>query len=115
MPAQVFDYEGLCERVGGRVDIIESLVDLLLSTYPNDRAGLQSLIDEQDARGLRELAHRLKGQLQTLGVDSAADVALQLELMGRDASLESAAAALASLDHEMTRFQQVVTEHRAAR
>lgn len=115
MPAQVFDYEGLCERVGGRVDIIETLVDLLLSTYPNDRAGLQSLIDEQDARGLRELAHRLKGQLQTLGVDSAADVALQLELMGRDARLDSAAAVLASLDHEMARFQKVVTEYRAAR
>lgn len=115
MPAQVFDYDGLCERVGGRVDIIESLIDLLLSTYPNDRDGLRSLIDRQDARGLRELAHRLKGQLQTLGVDSAAEVALQLELMGRNASLASAAAALAALDHEMTRFQQVIDEHRAAR
>lgn len=113
MTAQVFDYEGLCERVGGRVDVIESLIDLLLSTYPADRLGLQGLVDEQDASGLRELAHRLKGQLQTLGVDSAAEVAFQLELMGRDSKLEEAPWALVSLDHEMARFRDVVADLRA--
>lgn len=115
MAAQVFDYEGLCERVGGRIDVIESLVDLLLSTYPGDRSGLQALVEQGNSTGFRELAHRLKGQLQTLGVDSAAQVALELELMGRDSRLDDAPAALVCLDDEMTRFREVIAEIRTTR
>ena len=91
------------------------LIDLLLSTYPADRDGLHQLVACGDAAGLRELAHRLKGQLQTLGVDCAADVALRLELMGRASNLAEAGGALLDLDHEMGRFQTVIAEHRAAR
>lgn len=115
MSAQVFDYAGLCERVDGRMDVIDMLIDLLLSTYPGDRDGLEKLVECGDAPGLREMAHRLKGQLQTLGVDSAAAVALRLELMGRAANLAEAGGALHELDHEMGRFQTVIAEHRAAR
>lgn len=115
MSAQVFDYAGLCERVDGRVDVIDMLIDLLLSTYPADRDGLQQLVASGDAHGLRELAHRLKGQLQTLGVDCAAAVALRLEMMGRAANLAEADAALLELDHEMGRFESLIAENRAAR
>ena len=115
MSAQVFDYAGLCERVDGRVDVIDMLVDLLMSTYPGDRDGLQKLAECGDASGLRELAHRLKGQLQTLGVDSAAGVALRLEMMGRAANLAEADTALLELDHEMGRFETLIAEYRAAR
>jgi HPt (histidine-containing phosphotransfer) domain-containing protein len=115
MSAQVFDYAGLCERVDGRVDVIDMLIDLLLSTYPGDRDGLQRLVERGDAAGLRELAHRLKGQLQTLGVDCAAAVALRLELMGRAANLAEAGCALQDLDHEMGRFQSMIAERRAGR
>jgi HPt (histidine-containing phosphotransfer) domain-containing protein len=115
MSAQVFDYAGLCERVDGRADVIDMLIDLLLSTYPADRAGLQHLVAGGDAGGLRELAHRMKGQLQTLGVDRAAAVALRLEQMGRAAELSQAPAALADLDREMDRFQSLISEQRAAR
>ena len=115
MSAQVFDYTALCERVDGRVDVIDMLIDLLLSTYPADRDGLQQLVDRGDAAGLRELAHRLKGQLQTLGVDCAAAVALRLELMGRAGDLAEAGCALQDLDHEMDRFQTVIAERRSGR
>lgn len=115
MSVQVFNYAGLCERVDGRLDVIDMLVDLLLSTYPGDRDGLQRLVECGDAAGLRELAHRLKGQLQTLGVDCAAAVALRLEMMGRAANLLAAPEALAQLDCEMERFQALIAEHRAAR
>jgi HPt (histidine-containing phosphotransfer) domain-containing protein len=115
MSAQVFDFAGLCERIDGRVDVIDMLIDLLLSTYPADRDGLRQLVEGGDASGVRELAHRLKGQLQTLGVDRAAAVALRLELMGRAANLTQAESALQELDHEMGRFQNVIAEQRAGR
>jgi HPt (histidine-containing phosphotransfer) domain-containing protein len=63
---------------------------------------------------LREVAHRLKGQLQTLGVDRAAEEALLIEEMGRREDLTRATVALQALDAQMQCFAEVVTQRRNA-
>lgn len=115
MSAAVFDYAGLCDRVAGRVDLVETLIDMLLSSYPTERRGIGERAADRDAAGVRELAHRLKGQLQTLGVDRAAGEALRLELMGKDGCLNDVENALAALDREMDCFAETVVQQRAAR
>jgi HPt (histidine-containing phosphotransfer) domain-containing protein len=112
MSSSVFDYQGLCERVAGRVDMVEELLDMLRASFPLDRQQLQERLHAADARSARDIAHRVKGQLQTLGLKSAAEQASQLERLSCEGRLEQALAALADLDEEFRRFEDLELERR---
>jgi HPt (histidine-containing phosphotransfer) domain-containing protein len=111
----VFDYALLCERVNGKQDLVEQLIDLLLADYPTHRAAIEDSLSAGDARALQDAAHRFKGQLQTLSVNAAARVALKLERLGRDGDVPAAADALPELLREMDRFIMVVATRRERR
>lgn len=110
--ALVFDYHGLCDRLAGKVELVDQLLDLLLADYPEQRQCIAQRAGEGDSAGVREAAHRLKGQLQTLGVNQAAAVAHRLEVMGRDRDLRAADTELAALETQMRLFRAVVAERR---
>ncbi|MBL8851438.1 MAG: Hpt domain-containing protein [Planctomycetaceae bacterium] len=112
MSKSIFDYQGLCERVAGRVDMVEELLGMLRASYPVDRQQLLEKLHAADARSARDIAHRVKGQLQTLGLKCAAERASQLERLSRDGQLEQALAALADLDSEFRRFEELELERR---
>jgi HPt (histidine-containing phosphotransfer) domain-containing protein len=108
MSGSVFDLKGLCDRVAGRVDLVAELIQMLLAQYPLDRERLVDLLHADDAAGAREVAHRVKGQLQTLGVNRAAEQARQIECLARDGRVELALAAVCDLDREIRRFEETV-------
>lgn len=108
MSGSVFDLQGLCDRVAGRVDLVDELIQMLLTQYPQDRNQLVDLLRSDDAAGAREIAHRMKGQLQTLGVNRAAEQARQIECLARDGQTGFALAAVADLDREIGRFKETV-------
>lgn len=108
----IFDYHGLCERLAGKIDLVDQLLDLLLADYPQQRQCIAERAASGDSAGVREAAHRLKGQLQTLGVDQAAAVAHRLEVMGREQDLCAAEFELAALESQMQRFRAIVDERR---
>lgn len=110
MVTPVFDYAGLCERVAGRTDVVDELVQMLLASYPEQRRELEEHVRSGDAPGLREAAHRLKGQLRTLGVNRVAEEAQRIELLARDGRLDDARALLDALDSEMRRFAAVAMQ-----
>ena len=112
--ARVFDYDGLCDRLAGKVELVDQLIDLLLAEYPRQQTSIARHIAAGDSSSLREVAHRLKGQLQTLGVDRAAEEVGRIEDMGRRADLAHAAAALQSLELQMQCFSDVVRHRRAS-
>jgi HPt (histidine-containing phosphotransfer) domain-containing protein len=105
MSKSVFDYQGLCERVAGRVDVIDELLQLLRSSFPNDRQQLIDRLQSADSAGARDVAHRLKGQLQTLGLKRAAEQAQAIEHLSRDGQVQQALAAVADLEREFQRFE----------
>lgn len=112
MSKSVFDYQGLCERVAGRLDVVDELLQLLHETFPGDRQHLLERLHAADAVGAREVAHRVKGQLQTLGLNNAAEQARHIELLARDGRLDDALAALAELDREFQRFKDLAVAPR---
>jgi len=106
MSGSVFDLQGLCDRVAGRLDLVDELVQMLLTQYPRDRNQLVDLLERGNASGAREVAHRVKGQLQTLGVNRAAEQARQIEYLSRDGRVDLALAAVGDLDREIRRFEE---------
>ncbi|MFO1095802.1 MAG: Hpt domain-containing protein [Planctomycetaceae bacterium] len=106
MSSPIFDYQALCERVAGRLDVVEDLIQMLRSSFPSDRQQLLERLDADDSRGARDVAHRIKGQLQTLGINRAADQARCIEYLARDGHLDRARTALADLDREFREFEE---------
>lgn len=115
MSKSVFDLEGLCERIAGRLDLVDELIQMLLTQYPQDRERLVDRLQADDGPGAREVAHRVKGQLQTLGVNRAAERARQIEYLARDGKIDLALAVIWELDDEIRRFQDTVASWDNAR
>ena len=63
-----------------------------------------------DANLLRRTAHTLKSVMRTLGLDTPARIAAELEEMGRSANLVGAAPTVAQLE---SRIEAVVREAKA--
>lgn len=107
MSDSIFDLKALCERVAGRVDIIDELLQMLRATFPVDREALIGRLQAGDSEGAREIAHRLKGQFQTLGLRRAAEQALRIEQLAREGMLNLAITAVDDLDREFLRFESL--------
>jgi HPt (histidine-containing phosphotransfer) domain-containing protein len=108
MSKSVFDLEGLCDRIAGRLDLVDELIQMLLAQYPQDRERLVERLQADDGPGAREIAHRIKGQLQTLGVNRAAEQARQIEYLSRDGKIDLALATVWELDGEIRRFEETI-------
>jgi HPt (histidine-containing phosphotransfer) domain-containing protein len=65
---------------------------------------LKKGIAHQDAQATKKAAHGLKGALDSFGSRPARDVALRLERIGREGSLDQAPRVLQELEAEVSRF-----------
>ena len=102
---QAVDFETLLDT-----NLAEELVELYLDSSPRLLAEIESGVKQQNAATVRSAAHTLKGALQNLSADTAANVALQLEQLGRRGDLHDANSSLSALKHELERIQLELAE-----
>ena len=107
---QAVDFEALLARVENDTSLAEELVELYLDSSPRLLAEIESGVKQRNAASVRSAAHTLKGALQNLSADTAADVALRLEQLGRCGDLHDANSSLSALKHELERIQLELTE-----
>src|SRR5262249_33124859 len=105
----------LCDRIAGRLDLVDELIGMLLAQYPQDRERLIDRLSDDDAPGARDVAHRMKGQFQTLGVNRAAERARQVEYLCRDGQIDVALATVWELDGEIRKFEETINAWYAAK
>ena len=87
------------EQIGGDESLLQEVTDILLEETPKLVARLRKAVETADAETLETTAHSLKGELSYLG-SSAADLARELEKMGREKKLDRAAEALTAFEEE---------------
>lgn len=78
-PTKNIDWSAALERVGGQRPLLRSLADAFQSHAPQSIAGLQQALGNQDDRELKRIAHLLRGQAKTLGIDDLSRDAGELE------------------------------------
>jgi signal transduction histidine kinase/DNA-binding response OmpR family regulator len=91
------------EVVGEDVELLQAVVKVSLEECPAQVEALREALTGQDAPGVEDAAHRLKGVLGNLGGLAARDVAQRLETMGEEDNLDGGLAALEELEKEMGR------------
>jgi HPt (histidine-containing phosphotransfer) domain-containing protein len=107
------DMEEVMEILDGDKELLIECFDELLNSMPQTLAEIQSAIKQGDASSLDKAAHKLKGSLKYIAAAHAADVACQLETMGKDNSLESAYDIFRNLYDECEKVKDFMDRYKA--
>jgi len=82
--------EELREIMDGDDELLNECLEDFLSDYPEMLGSIKDAIDARDPSALNGSAHAFKGTLKYLAAGEAADIAFQLERMGKDGNPEAA-------------------------
>jgi CheY-like chemotaxis protein/HPt (histidine-containing phosphotransfer) domain-containing protein len=96
------DWATALHHVGGDRELLCELVAIFLEQCPQWLHDLRAAVHAQEAPKLKATAHALKGTLGSLAAQSAYDLALRLENLGRQGRTEGAPELLAVLEDELT-------------
>ncbi len=107
-PDAGLDRKAILERVDGDRALLAELVDLFVADSSDLVLALQAAVDAADSVALERAAHTLKGSAGNFGPSRLAELALELELLGRTDDLGPAAAVLAELENELGWFQSAL-------
>lgn len=88
-------YDALQVSMGA--DFMPELVEAYLEDTPSQIAALRQALVRGEAEPFRRAAHSIKSTSKNFGAQALAEMALELEIMGREARLEGAGPKLDAL------------------
>ena len=106
----LFDKSQLLDRVGHDAEFLAELVELFNEDGPQMLANLQNAIDRRDCSALARAAHAYKGMVGNFCAERAMQLALDLEILGKDEKLDGANEGLAALVREASRLENALRE-----
>jgi len=86
----LFNREETLKRVGGSMELLREITELLRSNCPNMLDAVRRAIEEANAEQLERAAHTLKGSVANFGAGPVYQTARALEMMGREGNLSPA-------------------------
>jgi two-component system, sensor histidine kinase and response regulator len=95
------DWDSAIAVVDGDRELLGEIVAAFLVEGPSLLEEIRYALAAGDAVRLRRGAHTLKGALRTLGIESAAELATELEEIGRRGDLSQASAPMARLESQL--------------
>ena len=87
----------------------ETLVNTFISDSRNKVNELDSVVQQKDCDALRKVAHSLKGSSSNVCAFRLSELARQLEMMGKEETLEGAESVLASLRDEFLTVSDILS------
>jgi CheY-like chemotaxis protein/HPt (histidine-containing phosphotransfer) domain-containing protein len=97
-----WDRSAALGRVEGDEALLRELVQIFLEESPKHLASLQRAIETANLEEIERTAHSLKGELGYLGLPDAWQTAKELERMGRERTLQTAADLFVSFQAEVS-------------
>jgi two-component system sensor histidine kinase BarA len=79
--ARVVDWELAYRLAGGKKELAEEMLSLLLSTMPGDVAEIKTAYDSYNLQSMKDAVHRLHGAIRYCGVPTLHGVVKNLETM----------------------------------
>ena len=110
--AETIDMTELMEIIDGDKELLIECFDEFLSNMPQTLVEIQSTIEQENASNLDDAAHRLKGSLKYMAAGHAADVAYQLEIMGKEQNLGLADDTFKTLCDECEKVKEFMEQYK---
>ncbi len=86
----VLDRPAFMSIVGGNMELVKELIDLYWESLPNQMTRLREALDAGDAKECRYWAHALKGMSLNLSARQTADIAAEMEQLGKSGDISPA-------------------------
>jgi CheY-like chemotaxis protein/HPt (histidine-containing phosphotransfer) domain-containing protein len=93
-------------RIPGEPDPVERLVDLFLRDTPARLTRIRTAVQQNDAQGLDDAAHALKGSTATLGARRMQELCAALEERATSGALEGSSAVVDALEAAFERTRR---------
>lgn len=82
----IYNLDKLNEMADGDEDFINSVISVFLEEVPQDLDGLEKALEQQDHQQVYQLAHKIKPNVDLLGMEQTRAVALQIETLGKNSA-----------------------------
>lgn len=104
----IYNLDKINEMAEGDEDFIVSVISVFLEEVPEDLEGLEKAINNKDYENVYKLAHKIKPNVDILGMEQTRDRALEIETLGKNSvSMEEIEQKFPMLKKDVL---QVVTE-----
>ena len=79
----IYNLDKINEMAEGDEDFISSVISVFLEEVPQDLEGLEIALNEKNHEQAYQLAHKIKPNVDLLGMDQTRATALEIETMGK--------------------------------
>ena len=100
-----FDPDDVLARVGGDRELLRELLSIFRQESPRLLGLIGHSLRVGDAKGVEQAAHTLRGSVGSFGATTAAQLALALEIAGRDGALADTSDHMPALTREVGRIE----------
>ncbi|WP_276391640.1 Hpt domain-containing protein [Eudoraea chungangensis] len=80
----IYSLHKINEMADGDEDFIQSVVTVFLEEVPQDLEDLEKAINEGDHQNIYMLGHKIKPNVDLLGMEEARATAFEIETLGKD-------------------------------
>ncbi len=82
----IYNLDKLNEMADGDEEFINSVISVFLEEVPQDLKGLEIALEDQNHEQVYQLAHKIKPNVDLLGMEQTRATALQIETLGKSAA-----------------------------
>ncbi|MCK0162177.1 Hpt domain-containing protein [Allomuricauda sp. F6463D] len=79
----IYNLDKINEMAEGDEDFITSVISVFLEEVPEDLESLENAIDSKDYENIYKLAHKIKPNVDILGMEQARAKAFEIEALGK--------------------------------
>jgi HPt (histidine-containing phosphotransfer) domain-containing protein len=109
-PSLEFDIKKALRFFENDFELLEEAFGVFVETLPSYLDAIRSAIAKGDSEALRRSAHRLKGAVANFQVEELANLALTLELMGKEKRFGEAEKTFSHLEKTLSVFVDTLKE-----
>ena len=80
----IYNLDKVNEMAEGDQDFITSVISVFLEEVPTDLEGLEKAIEARDYENVYKLAHKIKPNVDLLGMEQTRATALEIETLGKN-------------------------------
>ena len=104
----IYSLDKINEMAEGDQDFINSVVSVFLEEVPEDLSALETALEENNYQMVYRLAHKIKPNVDLLGMEQTRAAALEIETLGKsESNMEEIKRIFPSLKNDI---HQVVSE-----
>jgi len=104
----IYSLDKINEMADGDEDFINSVISVFLEEVPQDLEGLENALETGNYEQVYQLAHKIKPNVDLLGMEQTRAAALQIETLGKsEANMAEIQSVFPSLKKDV---EQVVSE-----